>query len=292
MRPLSAPRRDPAPSRLAYRAQRIWLTPLFRSLIRTGLPTFLIVFLAASYLSNPATKDSIHDVIENVRQSVAERPEFKVERMAIDGASEELSQDIAEVTNIDFPMSSFDLDLPGLRERVATLDAVAEVRVRIRSGGILQVDVVERKPKLVWRSREMLETIDAEGRRVGALASRIDRPDLPLVAGDGADVAAAEALRVYAAAGPLAPRIRGLLRVGERRWDVILDEDQRILLPEAAPVRALEQVIAIDQAQDIFARAIVAIDMRLPHRPTLRLTEPALEELRHLRALSVGAEAR
>jgi cell division protein FtsQ len=31
-------RRDPAPSRLTYRVQRLWLTPLFRALLRSGCP--------------------------------------------------------------------------------------------------------------------------------------------------------------------------------------------------------------------------------------------------------------
>ena len=31
-------RRDPAPSRWAYRMQRLWLTPMFRVLCRVGLP--------------------------------------------------------------------------------------------------------------------------------------------------------------------------------------------------------------------------------------------------------------
>jgi hypothetical protein len=36
---------DPAPSLLSYRMQRLWLTPLFRALVRVGLPTFSIVGL-------------------------------------------------------------------------------------------------------------------------------------------------------------------------------------------------------------------------------------------------------
>ena len=32
------PRRDPAPTRLAYRMNRLWLTPLFRAMLHVGLP--------------------------------------------------------------------------------------------------------------------------------------------------------------------------------------------------------------------------------------------------------------
>jgi len=35
-------RRDPAPSRLQYRLERVWLKPLYRRVIRVGVPAFLI----------------------------------------------------------------------------------------------------------------------------------------------------------------------------------------------------------------------------------------------------------
>jgi cell division protein FtsQ len=150
--------------------------------------------------------------------------------------------------------------------------------------------VVERIPAVVWRAPAGLELLDVEGRRVAALAARTDRPDLPLIAGTGADRAVPEALRLVAAAAPVKERLRGLLRVGERRWDVVLDRDQRILLPEAGAVEALEQVLALDEARDLLARNVTVVDMRLPHRPTLRLAAYAVEELRRVRSPSPGAD--
>ena len=44
----AAPRRDPAPSRWAYRMNRLWLTPLFRAALRVGLPAFLVIFIAGA----------------------------------------------------------------------------------------------------------------------------------------------------------------------------------------------------------------------------------------------------
>ena len=39
-------RRDPAPSRLQYRLERVWLKPLYRRVIRVGVPAFLIAMTA------------------------------------------------------------------------------------------------------------------------------------------------------------------------------------------------------------------------------------------------------
>ncbi len=103
--------------------------------------------------------------------------------------------------------------------------------------------------------------------------SRVDYPDLPLIVGR-AHKQIAQARTLLAAARPIADRIRGLSYVGQRRWDVVLKNDQTILLPEKNPVQAFERVLVLDQTQDLLSRNISAIDMRLAQRPTLRLAQP------------------
>lgn len=281
--------RDPAPSRLAYRAHRLWLTPMVRVFVRFGLPAFILVTAFGWYFGQAENRDWMLSEVADIRRSVEERPEFMVLAMAIDGASPSISDDIREVVPVDFPVSSFDLDLEGMRDRIAELDAVAQVDVRVRAGNILQIDVVERVPVAVWRIGQELELLDVEGHRVATISSRMDRPDLPVLAGQGAERAVKEAMELLAAAGPILPRLRGMIRVGERRWDIVLDRDQVIRLPEKAPVSALEQVIALDHAQDLLARAVVVVDMRYPARPTVRLSREALDEIESIRLMEAGA---
>ena len=282
--------RDPAPSRLAYRVNRWLLTPMFRRFLFVGLPVALIAGVATAWFADHARRDAIADRFAEIRRGIEQRPEFMVKMMAIDGASDEIAENIREIVPVDFPISSFELDLPAVRGQIQTLDAVARAEVRVRAGGVLQVDVEERVPAIVWRAPTGLELLDTEGRRVAGLAARSDRADLPLVAGTGADVVVPEALRLLSAAEPVKERLRGLLRVGERRWDVVLDRDQRILLPETGAVEALEQVLALDGARDLLARNVTVIDMRLPHRPTLRLDTHAVDELRRIRSTTFGAD--
>ncbi|MEM6638207.1 MAG: cell division protein FtsQ/DivIB [Pseudomonadota bacterium] len=277
MRPLAflhrRARPDPAPSRLSYRLHRLWLTPRFRLGVRVILPCVLTCLAGLHYLSQPQVAEAVLAYAADVRRQIEERPEFMVKLMAIDGGTEELSQDLREVLPIDFPVSSFDLDLEEIRQAVEQLDVVESAQVRIRPGGVLQVDVTERTPAVVWRGPQGLELLDATGRRVAPLVSRGTEPDLPLILGTGADAAVPEALELMAISGPIAGRVRGIVRIGERRWDLVLDRDQRILLPEQAPVPALERVIALDQAPrlDLLSRRISVVDMRLAERPTVRL---------------------
>jgi cell division protein FtsQ len=251
--------RDPAPSRVAYRMHRLWLTPLFRALLRVGLPAFVLTFSVGMYLSDDARRQSIAQTWNGAWAAVEERPEFLVNMMAIDGASPALAEAIRSKLSLAFPLSSFEIDMEATALKIEELDAVENAELRVRAGGVLQVTITERLPVIIWRTQAELSLLDAEGRRVARIFGRTDRPDLPLIAGEGANRAVPEALAILAASGPIAPRLRGLVRMGERRWDVVLDRDQRILLPEGrSGPQALERVIALDQGiEDLLERDMV-----------------------------------
>jgi len=284
----SLKRPDPAPSRWAYRFQRLMLTPLFRRALRTGLPLAVTGAMVATYFADEARREQVTLAVADLRASIEARPEFRVDMLAIEGASDEVEAEIREILPLTFPISSFDLDLDAMRDTIAGLDAVESASLRLRPGGVLMASVTERVPVAIWRTRAGLALIDAEGVVVGPIASRAERFDLPVIAGQGANDAVAEARALVAASLPLGERFRGIVRVGERRWDVVLDRDQRILLPETGAVRALERVIVLNEAQDLLARDLAAVDMRLAERPTIRLNPHAVEELWRIRQVSVG----
>lgn len=290
MRPIAGqkrntPRRDPAPSRMAYRLQRLWLTPSVRAALRVGLPALVLAAGVGTYLADEGRRDALASIYTDMREKVKNRPEFQVTLLSVEGASPELAEAVRNALALPLPLSSLDLDLEAARSKVAKLYAVGSVDVRVQSGGILQVVIKERVPAFVWRDAAGIWLVDATGKRVAEVEARSDRPDLPLIAGEGADKAIAEARQIYASAGPLLPRLRGLVRMGNRRWDIVLDRDQRILLPTDQPVLALERLIALDQAQEVLARDIVAVDLRLQARPSLRLAPYSLAELRRQRGI-------
>ncbi|MFW2542552.1 cell division protein FtsQ/DivIB [Primorskyibacter sp. 2E107] len=323
-------RLDPRVSRLKYRIERLMLTPLFRFALRVVLPFGICLGGGLLWFSADDNRDAFLGMIADVRNAVESRPEFQVKLMAIDGASAGVAEDIREIIPIDFPVSSFDLDLETMQETINGLDAVKRAKLRIKQGGTLQIDVTERVPAVLWRGVDGLEMLDRRGIIVGPLASRFERPELPVIAGamltdaerdararvmraamggldEGETLSEAdkrlaaraarqlehtvvEALELMAVAGPLKGRMRGLERMGGRRWDVVLNRDQRIMLPETGAVVALERTIAMDEAVDMLARDIAAVDLRLPRRPTIRMKENAVQELLRIKAFEAGGD--
>ena len=285
-----APKADPAPSRWSWRMQRLMLTPLFRLALRAGGPFVLTLSVSTWWLSDPDTQAAIRETVAEARASIAQRPEFMVNLMAIDGGDAELADTIRNAVPLDFPISSFDIDPSAIRAKVLEMPPVKEASVRIRPGGVLQVDVTPRVPVAIWRRPEGLMLVDDTGAQVGLVARRGLRPDLPVIAGDGAPAHVSEALTLIQAGAPLGERLRGLVRLGDRRWDVVLDRDQRIMLPATGAVQALARVIALDGVDEVLSRDIARIDLRLAERPTVRMNATATDEWLRIRQLNSGTE--
>lgn len=285
----ASPTRKPASAaqtrraRLSYRLQRIWLTPFYRGLITRGLPVVLGVGVLVLVLSNVQNRAQIALWAQTIYSTVVDRPEFMVTTVRISNVAPELDRSVRARLLDVLPQSSFRLDLPALRAEIERYDSVAEASLRLGADGVLIVNIRERAPVVVWHSGSARQLLDIDGHRVAILADGAPMPDLPLIAGEGAPDHVREALALMDAVQPLGARMRGLVRVGARRWDVVLDRDQRIRLPERGAMQALERTLALDDAQDLLARDVLAVDLRTPTRPFLHVSPGALETLRAIR---------
>ena len=99
-RPASSTRPDPAPSRAAYRMQRLMLTPAYRLTLRVLVPFVLSMGLVALYMSNDARRDAIILGLQDLRNDFETRPEFMVRMMAVEGATGGTEADIREVAQL------------------------------------------------------------------------------------------------------------------------------------------------------------------------------------------------
>jgi cell division protein FtsQ len=287
----TTPRRDPAPSRLRYRMTRLWLRPRFRQLVNFGVPMLAGLATAWTISAEYDLRGQAALLLGRAREAIIERPQFVITEIAVPDVSRDLAEAIRVAAFVHLPVSSLELDVGAVRARIESLDAVERARVRALPSGTLEIRAIERVPVVVWRSQDGLELLDQGGVRVAEIDSRLRRPDLPLIAGAGADGHVPEALALLGEARPVAERVRGLVRVGERRWDLVLDRDQVVKLPEAEPVAALGRVMALDAADDLLARDLTVVDMRDARRPKLRLTPHAVAELERLRAATTGEDA-
>jgi len=85
---------------------------------------------------------------------------------------------------------------------------------------------------------------------------------------------------MVAAHEALADRVSALVRVGDRRWDVLLNDGPTIRLPEQGQEAALQEVVRLEAQAKLLQRDVAIVDLRIPDRITIRLTPDAAEKRR------------
>src|SRR5215472_6482977 len=162
----------------------------------------------------------------------------------------------------------------------AQLEALPWVRSAVierRLPSTLYVRLVERKPLALWQHGGKIELIDREGAAIPA--PRLDRfAKLPMVVGEGAASHAPELLEMLASEPDLAARVTAAVRVGDRRWNLRIDNTVDVLLPTQETAGAWIQLARLERSNSILKREVQTVDMRLPDRLVVRLSPETPKE--------------
>jgi cell division protein FtsQ len=163
------------------------------------------------------------------------------------------------------------------KQRLEALPWVHHAVVERRLPGTLYVHLVERKPLALWQHGGRIELIDREGAVIPV--ARLDQfAKLPMVVGDGAANRAAELIDMLGSEPDLAARVTAAIRVGERRWNLRIDNAVDVLLPAEEPSAAWSRLASLERSNAILKREVQTIDMRLPDRLVLRVAPEVSKE--------------
>ena len=93
--------------------------------------------------------------------------------------------------------------------------------------------------------------------------------------GERANLRNKDYLALLDAAGPLKGRIRAGTLVSGRRWTLKMDNGMDVRLPELGAADALARLVRLERDQKILEKDVLAVDLRMPDRVVVRLTEEA-----------------
>lgn len=165
------------------------------------------------------------------------------------------------------------------RNILQNLDWIEVAKVQRLFPNQLVVEVKEREPFAIWQRGTAYYVIDQSGAAMSGLeASQMVR--LPLVTGEGANVAAAELINQLAAYPDLMLQVKAAARVGSRRWTLYLDNGITVQLPERDWQQAIATAEQLNKTQQILARGIRSLDLRLQGRVTVEVAEIAATDTR------------
>jgi cell division protein FtsQ len=169
--------------------------------------------------------------------------------------------------SIGDPILGFSIELA--RQRVETLSWVEHATVERRLPSTVVVFLQERRPFAIWQNQGKFALIDRNGQLV-ANQNVAEFRQLPLVVGPGAPVAAATLIDALSDRPDLQKRIIAAVRVGERRWNLHLNNGADVMLPEGHEIAALDRLMQLQQQHALLDRPLAAIDLRLGDRLVLR----------------------
>jgi cell division protein FtsQ len=163
------------------------------------------------------------------------------------------------------------------KELLERLPWIHSAVVERRLPGTLYVRLVERKPLALWQHSGQIELIDREGAVIPV--THLDRfAKLPMVVGEHAASHAAELLDILTTEPDLAARVSAAIRVGDRRWNLRIDNTIDVLLPADSPASAWAQLASLERSTAILKRDVQVIDVRLPDRLVVRVNPEASKE--------------
>lgn len=165
------------------------------------------------------------------------------------------------------PILGFSVELA--RQRVETLSWVEHATIERRLPGTVVVNLQERRPFAIWQNQGKFQLIDRSGQIVDH-QNVAEFRQLPLVVGAGAPAGAAVLIDALTDRPELQKRVVAAVRVGERRWNLRLNNGTDVMLPEGHEIAALDRLMQLQQAHSLFDRPLAVIDLRLPDRLVLR----------------------
>ncbi|MBO6637367.1 MAG: cell division protein FtsQ/DivIB [Roseitalea sp.] len=202
---------------------------------------------------------------------------FAVEEIELSGNTYTPVDDVFAALGLDGRRSLVSIEPVAARASLTDLPWIASARIAKVYPSKLVVEVGERAPFAVWQTGEALSVIELDGTVIGGYAAHPRLAALPLLVGKGAAETGAGFVATVQQYPAVADRVRAHIRVGQRRWDLRLDNGITIRLPETGVERALERLVTMQDELDVFGRDLAAIDMRFEDRTLFALTGNALD---------------
>jgi len=218
--------------------------------------------------------DQLTSTLSDTRNALANSAGFRITAVAINGRRQLTQDEVLAIGGVNGRSSLLFLDAAIVRDKLKTNPWIGEATVQKFYPGQLQIDIVERSAFALWQQDGRLSVIADDGAVLEPYLSR-SFISLPLVVGKGAETHAKDFLALLARYPQVRAATKAAVFVGERRWNLRLKDGLDVRLPENDVGNALASLSRLDKEDRLFSRDIVAVDMRLPDRLTVQLSEDA-----------------
>lgn len=243
---------------------------------RVGIAATVLMLLGSVALGvvNGGHVEELTEFLSDTRNAAANAAGFRIASVTLNGRKQLTQDEILAIGGVNGRSSLLFLDAATVRDRLKANPWIADANVLKLYPDRLQIDVTERTAFALWQQDGRLAVVADDG---AVLENYVSKRfvTLPLVVGKGADTRAKDFLALLDRYPQVRAVTRAAILVGERRWNLRLKDGLDVRLPENDVGNALAMLSQLDKEDHLFSKDIVAIDMRLSDRLTIRLSEDA-----------------
>lgn len=255
----------------AKRLFNIWFfakmkrTKMLLGVILIGSISAVPVFYEYKYLESQL-RSKLIEASGNISKTVG----LIVREVIVEGRSKTKKSALLQALQVSEGDNILAINITEMQDRIKKLPWVKSARIERHFPNKISLTLFERTPMARWQTNRMLKLIDVDG----DVIPRVDLTrfsNLPIIIGKNAPKIAGQILKTLSNEPHLFRRVKSLTLVSDRRWDVQLDNQINVHLPEKNPGKAWAHLATVEQGHNIFGDQVQGIDMRLEDQLIIKI---------------------
>jgi cell division protein FtsQ len=194
---------------------------------------------------------------------------IRVDEILLEGRTHESSQKITKALGIRRGIPLLAVDLGAARARLEQLPWIRVASIERQFPNTIRVRIKERRPLALWQRQNELVLVDDDGAVI--TSDKLDRFHKMLVlVGKDAPSHATALLSILSREPDLKRRVNAAVRVGDRRWNIRMDNGVYVRLPETDALSAWRRFARLERQHKLLKQDLLSIDLRIPDQLIVR----------------------
>lgn len=246
---------------VAISLKRRWQVLLHRTIFFAKLWALLFIglFIFTDYF------DSYAEKARKEFNEFAARYGFVLENIIIEGQENTAYKDIVQALKADKGEPIFSVEMQEVKGRLEDTTWIKKAMVERRLPSTIYIAIIERQPIAIWQFKRKLYLVDAEGNRITKHNGE-GFSDLIHVVGQDANIYASSLLADINVYPNLASKIKSAVRYGNRRWNLHLEQNIIVKMPENGFSEAYKYLHLLNKDRKLFDQNYKMLDLRDPNK--------------------------
>lgn len=219
---------------------------------------------------------AVTEWLNGARDNAANALGFRIAAVSVSGGGQVSREQALALAGVTGRSSLLFFNAETARAQLLANPWIADAAVLKLYPDRLLITITERRAFALWQRNGQVNVIADDGTVLQPFVEERYRA-LPLVVGSGAERRAKDFISLLDRFPEIRSALSASVLVAERRWNLRLTNGMDVRLPENDLPAALDRLVKLDHDKKLLSRDITNIDLRLPDRVTVRVSDAAMQ---------------